>query len=139
MLAESFWDKIVVGDGCWGWSGSTNGKGYGEIRFRQRKMYAHRVCWLLHRGAIPSGLYVCHSCDNPGCTRPSHLFLGTAGENSQDMQIKGRHFRALQTRCKRGHEFTPENTKPVKRGRQCRICTRLAENRRYATRHSQSE
>lgn len=69
---------------------------------------AHRFSWELANGPIPAGLVVCHACDNPGCVRPDHLWLGTQRANMVDAGRKN-HLGAAKhwTSCKRGHEFTP--------------------------------
>jgi len=53
-------------------------------------LFAHRVTWEIVNGPIPDGLLVLHHCDNPPCTNPIHLFLGTIKDNSHDAMHKGR-------------------------------------------------
>lgn len=93
---KNFWSKVVKVDGsCWEWIGCKNKRGYGRIGIAPSKsMNAHRVSWSIHFGDIPVGLFVCHKCDNPSCTNPEHLFLGTRQDNVNDMMIKKRskHF-----------------------------------------------
>ena len=75
---------------CWHWKGFKNRQGYGEFFFNGKKRSAHRCSWRIFNGEIPDGLFVCHSCDNPSCVNPSHLFIGSAKDNSRDMVLKGR-------------------------------------------------
>lgn len=78
--------------GCWNWTASTIGKGYGQCHVRHLKeRFAHRVSFQAFKGEIPPDTDVLHTCDNKLCVNPSHLFLGTKKDNAQDMKAKGRH------------------------------------------------
>ena len=91
---ERFMDKvqIVAESGCWIWTGSVdkNGDGYANFSIKRKAIKAHRASWILHHGVIPEGMLVCHVCDVKCCVNPSHLFLGTPKDNTQDMIRKGR-------------------------------------------------
>lgn len=117
--------------GCWLWTGNCYPNGYGQISINYKSCLAHRYSWTVKYGAIPDGLWVLHRCDVKKCVNPDHLFLGTNSDNQKDAIAKGikiglhyGHQRKREmTHCKRGHEFTFDNTRLSKRGeRHCRTC-----------------
>lgn len=88
---ERFADKALIGDDCWEWQAGHHNYGYGTLGGKGWRAYAHRLSYELFVGPVPKWLCVLHRCDNPNCVKPSHLFLGTKKDNTQDMLAKGRN------------------------------------------------
>jgi len=81
--------------GCWEWTGYLQTAGYGimcvgTLGINLRRWLVHRLSWIIHHGALCSHVLVCHTCDNPKCVRPDHLFLGDHVANGQDAAQKHR-------------------------------------------------
>lgn len=92
-IRKRFIEKIVFDEltECWNWGGAAGPQGYGFIKRKDgTQLRAHRFAYELANGPIPPGMFVCHTCDNPSCVRPSHLFLGSHQDNMTDMAVKGR-------------------------------------------------
>lgn len=75
---------------CWNWMGCRNDNGYGLKTSDGKRVRTHRLSYELFVGPIPSGMIVCHKCDNPPCCNPEHLFVGTHKDNHNDCVSKGR-------------------------------------------------
>ena len=94
---ERFWKYVRKTRGCWLWTGAlVQPSGYAQFKMyygyrNYRNMYAHIFSYDLHKGPVPSGKQVCHSCDVRHCVNPRHLWVGTQSDNMQDMLKKGRN------------------------------------------------
>lgn len=97
QTASRIWSKVTAGDSaqCWPWQGAKSaprrGLAYGKIAVDGVTHYVHRVVWAMTYGPVPDGMRVLHTCDNPPCCNPAHLFLGTHADNMRDREAKGRH------------------------------------------------
>ena len=102
---KRFWAKVEkgAGSGCWEWIAGKTKDGYGQLRINGVSYYAHRLSFGIANGPIPEGMDVLHTCDNPACIKPVHLFLGTQSDNVKDAAKKGRmpkgsaHWKAVLT------------------------------------------
>lgn len=89
-LKKTFEKKVIRKEGCWDWGGVIMSTGYGVLEYKGKQLGAHRASWIIHKGEITKGMFICHSCDNAVCSNPEHLFLGEPKDNTQDMLKKNR-------------------------------------------------
>lgn len=95
-IIDKFYSRIEFRDNsdCWWWTGPKTPSGYGCFAPKHKVMYStHRLAWEINKGPIPTGMHICHICDNPPCVNPDHLFIGTNQDNVNDRVAKGRQQR----------------------------------------------
>jgi len=132
-IIDRLLNKVIINEttDCWEWQGGTQNVGYGLIRDGKRMRSTHRVSYEEHKGPIPKGLCVMHSCDNPICVNPLHLSLGTHKQNTHDMMAKGR------AKPFGGHLHTGGMTGKKMPRTICIHCQRSISNPAYSRRHGE--
>ena len=126
-----FWDRVDRSGECWTWKLSKSSNGYGQFYpSKGAPIGAHRFAAMISLSDWDPSLDVCHSCDNPPCVNPAHLWMGTARDNALDMSRKGRAPGQNRQTCIYGHPFDLVDSEGRRR---CRTCTR-ERSRRYEKR-----
>lgn len=96
---NTFWNRVDKTPGlgpngdCWEWTGTLQGNGYGCFSYYGKPIAAHRFVYLLVHKELPYKKLICHSCDNPACVNPKHLWAGTHADNNNDKARKGRNIK----------------------------------------------
>jgi hypothetical protein len=87
---QRFWEKVRKTDSCWEWTACKDKNGYGFFRHEGKNLKAHRFVLELIGKRFSKKAQVCHSCDNPSCVNPKHLWIGDNKSNQIDSSLKGR-------------------------------------------------
>lgn len=131
-----FEDKVlrIPESGCWIWTGTVDGSGYGGIKIRGKLTKAHRLSYEHYVGKIQPELEIDHLCRVRCCVNPEHLDQVTRSENLKRSPILNRtHRKDIDESCVNGHSWTPENTYINDKGhRFCRKCRAECEKQRRA-------
>lgn len=116
--------KVKVSEtGCMLYTGAINSGGYACVKVMGKQFYAHLVYFTLMKGMIPEGMQHDHLCEVRHCINPDHIKQATPRENTLRSRTGITAINSKKTHCKRGHEFSLENTRLLKTGhRECKIC-----------------
>lgn len=129
----TFYDRVQehtvinADTGCWEFLGHRDECGYGRIHRDGKLVRVHRATFEDRNGPLPEGIEACHSCDNPPCWNPGHLYAGTHTQNMGDM-IKRRRRRELRGSEKPTAKLTEQKVAEIKarlqNGEQCSVLGR---------------
>jgi len=142
LMARCDVADVGYGTPCWTWRGSKPQRGYARIAAPRQfcsvreQVSVHRLAYQMLAGEIPAGLTIDHLCRNTLCCNPAHLEPVTKGENTRRIPREVRRAGAMKMlvtrgipralpggRCAKGHEYTPENSTPLRNGAvRCRTC-----------------
>ena len=136
-LPSRFWSKVTIAGDCWVFK-TRRGHPYGEFQIYGKRWKAHRLLKFKIDPPKNDNLHACHTCDNPPCINPFHIFWGTHLENKIDSVKKNRAYFPFRQKiiCKYGHSVTGDNawvgvSKEGYKIKRCRTCDRRDKARRY--------
>ncbi len=98
---QLFARTVRTTSGCLEFQGVRDKAGYGLVNLAGKMTRTHRAVYEYAVGRIPEGMFVCHTCDNPPCCNPEHLFTGTHQDNMRDRKLKGRQSKGERHGCAR--------------------------------------
>jgi len=112
-IRAHFENNVIKGPDCWDWKFKQKKFTYPRMQFNKKvpRIAIHRYSYELYKGPIPEGMWVLHKCDNPRCSNPEHLFLGSSDDNINDMIGKKRHPHGEKHGCAK---LTEEKVKEIK-------------------------
>ncbi len=117
---------------CWVFGGSTNVEAYGRFYTNGNEYYAHRIAYLIAFGP-PGKKHVLHTCDNPPCCNPHHLFLGVQADNNNDKVSKRRHRYAERHH---NHKLTSREVRQIRVAYRCGVNSRVLRERYHVGGHT---
>lgn len=121
--AEVILSRYNVNKDCWEYTGFLNEKGYGKVKLKGKHVFAHRLALCVYTGKnIKTKKHVLHTCDNPKCINPKHLYFGTNLQNVRDKMMRGRHGCEKINYCPKGHKY--QKYTPYMGKRRCVECDR---------------
>lgn len=82
-ICDALNDYTENENGCFIFNGYKN-RGYGSFCVKGIPYLAHRSSYEYKYGKIPKGKLICHSCNEPSCINPDHLYAGTHSDNGRD-------------------------------------------------------
>jgi len=108
---KRFWAKVTKSDNCWLWNAGKDKDGYGQfwLNSEQRSIRAHRISYFLKSGEVPE--FALHTCDNPSCVNPNHLYNGNHLQNQRDRVSRKRSARGSKHSR---HKLNEDQVKTIK-------------------------
>jgi len=89
-MSNRFWSKVNKTKSCWLWTAGCDLDGYGLFKYYRKTRRAAQISMIITYGSIPKNCWVLHTCDNPKCVNPDHLYFGSPSMNSLDREKRNR-------------------------------------------------